>query len=150
MQPKPPCQETKEWVGVEVLFADNRWYHGELMGRVAGTQQPNSRWDPERSASGPVADLSGKRVAGWQPPCWTVHFDDGEVRNDIWLANPRAPVRFEKSAYCSTVEVLLEGEWRRGRLVQLDRAADHWGVAFEDGGWAEDICIGHPEFRYVF
>ena len=151
MQPKN-CHR-KKWMGVEVLFADNRWYHGELQGRVAGTEQQNSRWDPGRPVSGPVERAKmGKRVAGWQPPWWTVHFDDGEVRNDIWLANLRAPVRFNVCAYGSSVEVRVieKGEWCRGRLVRLDIAGDHWAVSFEDGSWAEDICIGHPDLRYVF
>jgi len=134
-----------KWVELEVLFGDSVWYRGRLMGRVAGTQQPDSAWyhgkPVERVAAAPPA---------WQPPWWTVQFDDGELRHDIWLANPKAPVRFDAGAYGSTVEVRVAKEWRRGRLVQLNIEGDVWAVAFDDGGWAEDMCIGHPDVWYVF
>ena len=99
---------------LEVRFADGVWYRGRLLGRVAGTKLPR----------------------------WRVQFDDGELRDDIWLANPEAPVRFDAGAYGSTVEVLVAGEWRRGRLVKLVRGGEQWGVAFEDGDWAQDVRLG--------
>ena len=59
-------------------------------------------------------------------------------------------MRFAASAYGSTVEVRFAGEWRRGRLVELERGGEQWGVAFEDGGWAEDVRLGDVDVRYVF
>jgi len=111
-----------KWVEMEVLFADGVWYRGRLVERVAGSQ----------------------------PPRWKVQFDDGELRDDIWLANLEASVRFDDSSTASTVEVCVAGEWRRGRLVHLDMEGDVWAVAFEDGGCAEDVCLGDPDMRYVF
>ena len=107
---------------VEVRFADGVWYRGRLVERVAGTE----------------------------PPCWKVRFDDGELRDDILLGNPNAPVRFDDSAYGSTVEVRFDGEWYRGRLVQLVSGSDVWGVTFENGDWAKDVRLGDPDVRYVF
>ena len=74
---------------VEVRFADGVWYRGRLVERVAGTE----------------------------PLRWKVQFDDGELRDDIRLANTEVPVRFDASAYGSTVEVRFDGAWYRGRLV---------------------------------
>ena len=34
-----------------------------------------------------------ERVAGTEPPRWRVQFDDGGARENIWLANPKTPVR---------------------------------------------------------
>ena len=107
---------------VEVRFADGVWYRGRLVERVAGT-------DPLR---------------------WKVQFDNGELRDDIMLANTGVPVRLDDSAYGSTVEVRFDGEWYRGRLVELVSGSDVWGVAFDDGDWAEDVRLGDPDVRYVF
>ena len=85
-----------------------------------------------------------ERVAGTEPPRQKVQLDD------IFLADLKAPVRFDASAYGSTVEVRVDGEWRRGRLVELVRGGDVWGVAFEDGDWAEDVRVNSPDVRYVF
>ena len=106
---------------VEVRFADGVWYRGRLVERVAGTE----------------------------PPRWKVQFDDGELRDDISLANPEAPVRFDAGAYGATVEVRFAGDWCRGRLVELVSGSDVWGVAFDDGDWAEDVRLGNPDVRYV-
>ncbi|KAJ1482937.1 hypothetical protein T484DRAFT_1802382 [Baffinella frigidus] len=105
---------------LEVRLADGVWYRGRLVERVAGTE----------------------------PPLWIVQFDDGESLDDICLANPAVPVRFDAGAYGATVEVRVAGEWCRGRLVELVRG--QWGVAFEGGGWAEDVRLGGPDVRYVF
>ena len=91
-----------------------------------------------------------EQVAGTEPPRWRVHFDDGKLRDDIWLANPEAPVRFDTGAYGSTVEVRFDGQWRRGRLVELVSGSEHWGVAFDDGDWAEIERIGGADVRYAF
>ena len=112
---------------MEVRFADGLWYRGRLVQRVAGT-------------------IRGK------PHRWKVQFDDREARDDIWLANPDVPVRFDASAYGSTVEVRFarfSWKWRRGRLVELVSGSDVWGVAFEDGDWAEDVKVNSPDVRYV-
>ena len=89
-------------------------------------------------------------MAGTEPPRWKVQFDDGELRDDIRLASPGVPVRFDAGAYGSTVEVRFDGEWYRGRLVELVSGSDVWGVAFENGKWAEDVSLGDPDVRYVF
>jgi hypothetical protein len=94
-----------------------------------------------------------ERVVGNEAKRWRVQFDDGELRDDIRLANPAAPdayVRFDKGAYGLTVEVRIEGGCRRGRMVELVRGSDRWGVAFEDGGWAEDVLLGNPTEQYAF
>ena len=106
---------------LEVRFADGVWYRGRLVERIEKSKLLR----------------------------WRVQFDDGELR-DIQLANPEALVRFDAGAYGATVEVRCEGEWHRGRLVELMRGGEHWGVAFEDGGWAEDVRLGDPDVRYVF
>ena len=41
-----------------------------------------------------------------------------------------------------------DGVWYRGRLVELVSGSDVWGVAFEDGDWAEDVRLGDPDVRY--
>ena len=92
----------------------------------------------------------GKLVEQVVPPKWRVQFDDGELREDIRLGNPKAPVRFDASAYGATVEVRVAGAWRRGRLVDLVRGSEILGVAFEDGGWAENVRLGDPDVRYAF
>jgi len=110
---------------LEVRFADGVWYRGRLVERVTGTE----------------------------PPTWRVQFDDGELRDDIRLANSPhdAPVRFDDGACGATVEVrCADGAWRRGRLVELVRGGEQWGVAFEDGDWAEDVRLGGPDVRFVF
>jgi len=48
------------------------------------------------------------------------------------------------------VEVQYDGFWYRGRLVELIKGSVVWGVAFEDGDWAEDVRLGDPEVRYIF
>ena len=105
---------------LEVRFADGVWYRGRLV----------------------------KRVAGSTPPRWRVQFDDGETRDDIRLGIME--VRFDASAYGATVEVsFTNGEWYRGRLVELVRGSEQWGVAFEDGEWKEDVRLGDPNVRYM-
>ena len=105
-----------------MLFADGVWYRGRLVARVPHTD----------------------------PPRWRVHFEDGETRDDILLASPYSPVRFDASAYGARVEVRFGGEWYRGRLVELLRGSEAWGVEFEDWDWAEDVRLGDPGVRYVF
>ena len=108
---------------LEVRFADGVWYRGNILARVPGTK----------------------------PPRWRVQFDDGEIRDDIRLGNPGAPpVRFDEGAYGATVEVRFDSEWYRGRLVELFCGCEEWGVAFEDGVWAEDVRLGDPDVRCVF
>ncbi|KAJ1481791.1 hypothetical protein T484DRAFT_1898841, partial [Baffinella frigidus] len=107
---------------VEVQLADGAWHRGRLVERVAGTEAPR----------------------------WLVQFDDGKTRDDIRIGDPAAPVRFDAGAYGATVEVRVAGWWCRGRLVELVRGIDVWGVAFEDGDWAEDVRLGNPDVRYVF
>jgi uncharacterized Zn-finger protein len=46
------------------------------------------------------------------------------------------------------VEVHCDGSWYRGRLVELIKGSV-WGVAFEDGDWAEDVRLGDPDVRYI-
>ena len=108
---------------VEVRFTDGVWYRGRLVERVEGTTKPQR---------------------------WKVHFDDGEARDDIVLGNPESPARFDAGAYGATVEVRFDGEWCRGRLVELVSESDVWGVAFDDGDWAEDVRLGDPDVRCVF
>ena len=114
---------TMAGAAVEVRFADRQgvagraWHRGRLVERVAGTE----------------------------PPRWRVQFDDGEARDNIWLANPKTPVRFDPSANGFKVEARVDGEWRRGRLVYLLRGGEQWGVAFEDGSWAEDVTLGDAD-----
>ena len=117
-----PAVENGRGAAVEVRFSDGVWRHGRLLQRVAGTE----------------------------PPRWKVQFDDGQARDDISIADPVTPLRFDAGAYGSTVEVRVAGEWRRGRLVELVKGGDVWGVAFEDGGWVEDVLINSPDVRYAF
>ena len=56
---------------MEVRLADGAWHRGRLVGRLAGST----------------------------PPRWRVQYDDGVLRDDIRLANPEAPVRFDAIAY---------------------------------------------------
>ena len=106
---------------VEVRFADNVWYRGHLV----------------------------KRIPGVDPPRWRVRFDDGEVRDDICLDSKHTPVRFDAAAYYAVVEVQYDGSWYRGRLVELIKGSVVWGVAFEDGDWAEDVRLGDTDVRYI-
>ena len=107
---------------MEVRFPDGVWHRGRLVERVEGTE----------------------------PPRWKVQFDNGLVRDDIRIGDPEAPMRFDAGAYGSRVEVRFDGEWYRGRLVELVRGSDVWGVAFEDGDWAEDVRVNSPDVRYLF
>ena len=91
-----------------------------------------------------------ERVAGTDPPRWRVLFDDGLVSDDIRIGDPLAPVRFDAGAYRSWVGVRFDGAWYRGRLVEMVSGSDVWGVAFEDGDWAEDVRVNSPDVRYVF
>ena len=97
-------------------------------------------------------NLTG-RLAGHCPPRWKVQLDDGTL-TEIHLENPEAPnslLRFDAGAFRSDVEVRIGGiaGCRRGRLVELVRGSDRWGVAFEDGGWAEDVRLGEKEVKYA-
>ena len=107
---------------IEARFADGVWHSGRLV----------------------------KRIPGSDPPRWRVRFDDGEVRDDICLDSAHTPVRFNPAAYYAVVEVQYDGLWYRGRLVELIKGSVVWGVAFEDGGWAEDVRLGDPDVRYIF
>jgi len=106
---------------VEVRFADGVWYRGRLV----------------------------KRISGADPPRWRVRFDDGEVRDDICLDSKHTPVRFDSAAYHGIVEVQYDGSWYRGRLMELIKGSVVWGVAFEDGDWAEDVRLGDPDVRHI-
>ena len=108
-------------VAIEVRFDDGVWYRGRLV----------------------------KRIPGPKLPRWRVRFDDGRVRDDICLDSTRTPVRFDAAAYHATVEVQYDGSWYRGRLVELIKGSVVWGVAFEDGDWAEDVRLGDPDVRYI-
>jgi len=66
-----------------------------------------------------------------------VHFDHGEVHDDISLDGAHTPVK-----------VQYDGSWFRGRQVELIKGGVVWGVAFEDGDWAEDVQPGDSEVRY--
>jgi DNA-directed RNA polymerase subunit RPC12/RpoP len=90
-----------------------------------------------------------KRIPGAVPSRWRVRFDDCEVRDDICLDSEHTPVRFDASAYHAVVDVQYDGSWHRGRLVELIKGSVVWGVAFEDGDWAEDVRLGDPEVRYI-
>ena len=105
---------------VEVCSADGVWRRGRLDQRI------------------PEAD----------PPRWRVCFDDGEVCDDICL-DAHKSVRFDAAAYHAAVEVQFDGSWYRGRLVELIKGSAVWGVAFEDGDWAEDVRLGDPAVRYI-
>ena len=107
---------------VEVQLADGLWHRGRLVERVAGTESPR----------------------------WKVQFDSGLLRDDIRIGDPAAPVRFDAAAYGARVDVRVAGGWCGGRLVELMKGSDRWGVAFEDGDWAEDVRLGDPDVRYVF
>ena len=99
---------------LQVQFADGKWYRGWLVEQVAGTK----------------------------PPRWLVQFDDGELRDDIRLANPKAPVRFDEGAYGATVEVRVAGAWCRGRLVELVRGSAQWVIELVQGArWAGDAAL---------
>ena len=78
-----------------------------------------------------------------------MRFDDGEVRDDICLDSEHTPVRFDSAAYHAIVEVQYDGSWYRGRLVELIKGSVVWGVAFEDGDWAEDVRLGDTDVRYI-
>ena len=106
---------------IEARFADGVWYRGRLV----------------------------KRLPGVKPPRWRVRFDDGEVRDDICLDSEHTPVRFDAAAYHAVVEVQYDGSWYRGRLVELIKGSVVWGVAFEDGDWAEDVRLGDTDVRYI-
>ena len=106
---------------VEVCFSDGVWYRGRLV----------------------------KRIPEANPLRWRVRFDDGEVRDDICLDSAHTPVRFDAAAYYAVVEVQYDGSWYRGRLVELIKGSVVWGVAFEDGDWAEDVRLGDPDVRYI-
>ena len=58
-------------------------------------------------------------------------------------------VRFDAAAYHAVVEVQYDGSWFRGKLVELIKGSVVWGVAFEDGDWAEDVRLGDPDVRYI-
>ena len=102
---------------LEVRLNDGEWYSGRLLERVPRTD----------------------------PPRWRVQFDDGERRDDAWLANPNSPVLVGGAR----VEVEFDGTWYGGMLVQLVRESELWGVAFDNGDWAEDVRLGDPDARYV-
>ena len=110
-----------QWTVVEVRFADGVWYRGHLL----------------------------KRIPALDPPRWRVRFDDGEVRDDIALDSVGTAVRFDAAAYRAVVEVQYDGVWYRGRLLELIKGSGVWGVAFEDGDWAEDVRLGDPDVRYI-
>ena len=42
-----------------------------------------------------------------------------------------------------------DGVWHCGRLVELIKGSVVWGVAFEDGDWAEDVRLGDTDVRYI-
>ena len=94
--PREGAERVAGAAAVEVRFADGIWYRGRLVERVARSQ----------------------------PPRWRVQFDDGELRADIWLGSLAVPVRFDASAYGSTVEGRFDGAWGRGRLVDLVRGGE--------------------------
>ena len=98
---------------LQVRFADGVWHRGRLVARVTGSK----------------------------PPRWRVKFDGGETRDDVRLGDQEA-VRFDASAYGAKVEVSFKnGMWYPGRLVELVKGSEQWGVAFEDGDWAEEVRL---------
>jgi DNA-directed RNA polymerase subunit RPC12/RpoP len=106
---------------IEVRFSNGLWYRGHLV----------------------------KRIPGANPPRWRVRFDDGEVRDDIRLDSESTPVRFDAASSHGRVEVHYDGSWYRGRLVELIKGSVVWGVAFDDGDWAEDVRLGDPDVRVI-
>ena len=106
---------------IEARFAVGMRYRGRLVKRI------------------PVAD----------PPRWRVRFDDGEVRDDICLESADTPVRFDPTAYHAAVEEQYDGVWYPGGLVKLIKGSAVWGVAFENGDWAEDVRLGDPDMRHI-
>jgi len=67
-----------------------------------------------------------------------VRFDDGEVRDDICLDSAHTLVRFDAAAYHAVLEVQYDGSWSR-KAGAMIKGSVVWGVAFEDGNWAEDM-----------
>ena len=107
---------------VEVQLADGVWKRGRLVERVVGTK----------------------------PPRWRVQFEDGVARGDVRIGDKATPVRFDAGAYGARVEVRVAGGWCGGRLVELVRESDVWGVAFDDGDWTEDVRLEDANVRYAF
>ena len=100
-----------------------------------------------------------------EPPWWRTQFDDENKIRCVKLCekNPgsypfrQSPsVRFDRSAYMSevsTVEVRYYNDgietWYAGRLVELVKRSDTWGVAFEGGDWSEDVRVTDACFRHM-
>ncbi|KAJ1469137.1 hypothetical protein T484DRAFT_1852791 [Baffinella frigidus] len=71
----------------------------------------------------------------------------GRRRTSVQLGD-REVVRFDEGAYGRTVEArVADREWRRGSLVALVKGSELWGVAFEDGDWAEDARFVHADIN---
>ena len=83
-----------------------------------------------------------ERVAGTKLPRWLVQFDDGLLSGDIRTGYAETPVWRSYGATGGVLRVTMGREYR-GRLVELVKGGNMWGVAFENGDWAEDV-------RYVF
>ena len=90
-----------------------------------------------------------KRIQGVDPPRRRVRFDDGEVHDDICLDSAHTPVRFDAAAYHAVVEVHYDVSWYRRSLVELVNGSVVWGVASQDGDWAEDVRLGDQDVRYI-
>ena len=58
-------------------------------------------------------------------------------------------VRFDAAAYHAVVEVQYDGSWFRGKLVELIKGSMVYGVAFEDGDWAQEVRLGDTDVRYI-
>ena len=98
---QPPAGVQADGAIVEVQFADNKWYIGQLVEPLEIFTQPR----------------------------WLVHFDDGEKWDDIRLSNPMSPVRFPY--YKNGVRFEVRGDdqvWRDGMMLTLLPAFDYWGV----------------------
>ena len=42
-----------------------------------------------------------------------------------------------------------DGSWYRGRPVELIKGSMVYGVAFEDGDWAQEVRLGDTDVRYI-
>jgi hypothetical protein len=80
----------------------------------------------------------GRLLKRAKSPRCRVRFDDDEVCDDICLDSAHTLVRFDAAAYHAVLEVQYDGSWSRkaGAMIKWSVV---WGVAFEDGNWAEDV-----------
>ena len=104
---------------VEVLFADGCWYRGRLVHVVAGTHR------------------------------WRVQFDDGELREDVRMDNPLAPVRCVSAPVVSPIRPSpsrpprsVPAQGAGGRFTGAMRAVDVPAPRARTGGGMFDVEPG--------